>query len=361
MSELPKRQSLPKQAAEHIFRKIKAGEYAKQLPGERNLAERLQIGRDTLRSALEILEKQKVVSPRQHGKQRQILYQTDKKLKTKASKRIAFLSPKTLRQLSPLTLLELDNLRVLLHSNGYELDLLSPAIFQLKDPSRRLSEICYESHHDLWILYQCNASVQHWFQKNELPSIVRGYPHKGITLPCLDEDWEAAAFHAGVTLTRHGHRHIALLMPDTKLAGLRATEAGLRRAIETNQSQNSLHILKEQQDNASVTRALELSFKLKNPPTAIVVTRPRHVLTLISWLASHRLRVPNDLSLVAICYEDWFGFILPKIAHYRVDPSLLARSLIRLIKKISEDQQNPSDRKLLVPEYYSGSIQSLPE
>ena len=100
MPRLPRRHALPSQAAGIIEEMIASSELHDLIPGERTLAAKLQIGRNTLRAALEILEKKNIISKRQHGKRRSILNQSP--APTRAStRRVAFLSPKTLLQLPP--------------------------------------------------------------------------------------------------------------------------------------------------------------------------------------------------------------------------------------------------------------------
>lgn len=360
MPDLPKRQSLSSQAAEIMQKMIEAGEMTDQLPGERTLATRLQIGRDTLRAALDLMEKRGYISKKAHGKRREILHKKRAVSGKKKTKRVAFISPKTLKELPPLMLLEVDTLRELLNQQGCQLEVLSPAVFQLKNPARPLGKIVSESRFDAWILYQCPASVQNWFQKEKLPAIIRGYPHDQVSLPCLGEDWEAAAYHAGVTLVRKGHHRIGLLMPDSKLAGLIATETGLRRAVENPETGGKVHTIIDHQDPDSVINALSRAFQLETPPSAIVTTRSRHVLTLMTWLASHRLRVPHELSLIALSYEPWFEYIQPRISHYHSDPEALARTLARRVQSLLEDNTGGATRKLVTPEFNEGnSVQTV--
>ncbi|MBR9761941.1 GntR family transcriptional regulator, partial [bacterium] len=132
---------------------IAKGDIRERLPGERTLANQLQIGRDTLRAALEILEADKAISPREHGKRRQILAISPRK--ESATKRITYLSPKHLTQLPPWMLVEFDTLRELLNQRGYELQLVSPGLFHLKNPTRKLETLIQDTESDAWILYQC--------------------------------------------------------------------------------------------------------------------------------------------------------------------------------------------------------------
>ena len=229
MPRIPHRQPLPIQAADIILEMISSGDIQDLLPGERSLASQLQIGRDTLRAALEILEADGIISSREHGKRRRILSSATRK--SRATKRIAFLSPKTLVQLPPWMLVEFDTLRELLNQRGYVLQLVTPGLFHLKNPARKLESLIKDIEADAWILHQCTPPVQEWFDAQKIPALIRGYPQPDIQIPFIDEDWEAAAFHAGTLLKRNGHRRVGLLIPDTHLAGLRATEVGLRKAF----------------------------------------------------------------------------------------------------------------------------------
>ena len=356
MPRLPQRQSLPSQTADIILEMIHSGELTDTLPGERTLANRLQIGRDTLRAALDILESQKQITPREHGKRRSILGQP-KNTTANATRRVAFISPKDLHELPPWMLIEVDTLRELLNNRGYEFELLTPGVFHLQNPSRRLDKLVKDKHFDIWILYQCPLPIQEWFQKKKLPSIIRGYSNVGIDIPSIDEDWQASAFHAGGVLTRQGHRSIGLLMPDTQLAGLKATEAGLRNAVEQGHVDGRIHLLIDQADLGSTHKALEKAFSLKNRPTAIVGTRSRHILSVMSWLAQHGLSIPKDLSYISLSYEQWYAHITPSINHYHSDPATFARSMVRKVLHLTKNHKI-QPLKLLIPEYYAGrSIQ----
>jgi DNA-binding LacI/PurR family transcriptional regulator len=359
MPRLPKRQHLSLQAAGIIEEMITTGELRDLIPGERTLAEKLQIGRDTLRASLEILEQKKVISKRQHGKRRSILKQSS--TPTRAStRRVAFLSPKNLLQLPPKLLAEFDTLRELLQKQSYELELVSPGVFHLQNPSEKLKTLVKDHEADLWILYQCDRKIQEWFCDNQIPTLVRGFSHDAVDLPCIDDDWRSAAFHAGLHLKRMGHSRIGLLMPDTKLAGLRATEAGLQETAAENPESLSIHKMTDSGDLKSVTRALEIAFGLDQPPTALVATRSRHVLTLFSWLAAHRLAIPHDLSLITLSSETWFDHLVPSLSHYRSDPIMMARSVTRKVLQLAEGETSGAKIKLLVPEFFDGgSVKKL--
>ena len=352
MPRIPHRHKLPLQAAEILLEMISAGDIQNLLPGERKLATQLQIGRDTLRSALEILTTDGVISPCEHGKRRQILSAA---APTKASThRIAYLSPKKLTELPPWMLLEFDTLRDLLSKNDYQLQLVTPGLFHIKNPARKLEIMIKDTDADAWILHQCPRPVQEWFQEHQIPSLIRGSAQPGIKIPSVDEDWGASAFHAGSLLWRNGHRRIGLLRPETNLAGLHATEAGLRRACpETDEFDPIIPIL-EKGTPENIAVVLERSLRLQYPPTAIITTRSRHLLTGLTWAAQNELKIPRDLSVISLASEPWYEHIIPKPSHYSTDPANFARTVLRHIIPIAEGKPSTTAQKLLIPEYIAG-------
>lgn len=355
---MPHRQTLPLQAAEIVLEMISAGDIQDLLPGERKLASQLQIGRDTLRSALLILESDGVISPREHGKRRKIL--TTAARAATATYRIAYLSPKRLTQLPPWMMVEFDTLREFLHKQDYQLQLVSPGLFHLKNPTRKLESLIKDNDVDAWILYQCPPAVQEWFQKNKIPALIRGSAQPNINIPSVDEDWNASAYHAGSLLKRHGHSRIGLLRPEANLVGLAATEEGLRRACPTTDDLDPIIPLVEKGTPENIALVLERSLRLQHPPTAIVTTRSRHLLTLLTWANQYGIKIPEDLSVVSLSSETWFDHILPKPTHYATDPSGFARTVLRHIIPIATGQSYQSVQKLLIPEYIAGKTVSSP-
>lgn len=337
---------------------IKSGEIKQRLPGERELASRLQIGRDTLRMALVELEKTGWISVGEHGKRRQILKKSSNKKVENRSRRVGFLSPKRLEALPPTMLLEIDHMREMLARKDITLEIHTPSVFNLKRPGGRLKELVDSMQYDSWILYQSNESVQLWFEKQKIPCIVRGSVYPGIELPSLDLDWQATGFHAATLLARHGHRSIGLMVPDTQLQGLFAVQKGIENAVAKSPDDINLHTITEQGTAEAVAVSLHEMCHAEDPPTAIIATRSRQVLTLISWLASHKLRVPQNMSVVSLTYDNVFDALVPKISHYTMDRGTMARGVIRKLESVMKGQG--FDQKLLIPDFVlGGSVRTV--
>jgi len=150
--KLPERQSLVTQAVQIIQKMILNGTLSSPLPGERILASKLQIGRDTLRNALIELERTKWISPSAQGQRRQTLKTPQKLTKPTTTKRIGIISPKSLEALPSPMLIEFDALRDILASRNILLSILTPPVFESKNPAARLKQFIQDHPADAWIL-----------------------------------------------------------------------------------------------------------------------------------------------------------------------------------------------------------------
>ncbi|WP_377178723.1 substrate-binding domain-containing protein [Rubritalea tangerina] len=359
--KLPEKESLVRQTIDVLKEMMRNGELVSPIPGERTLASHLQVGRDTLRSALNELTRMGWISESAQGKRREILKITKAAPKKKQkTKRILFLSPQRLEEIPRLMLIELNSLRTLLAKRSIVVDVISPSIFDTAHPEKRLEQLVIDYPADAWILYRCTEPVQRWFQEKKIPCIVRGYPHPNISLPYLDEDWKAAAFHAGTRLLSHGHKSVGIVVPDAQLAGLKAAEQGLFEAVDKAGEGHYFHQVQEKKDIPSLVKSVQEALSSAHPPTALVLTRPRHVLSLSSWLATFGYSIPEHLSIVALCHEPWFEDFYYPITHYTTPPENMSKSLAKQIRHLLSGTPLPSGQSYVIPEHVAGeSIKSI--
>lgn len=358
--KLPSRNSLVSQTVSIIEEMIQKGELHSPLPGERKLAARLHIGRDTLRSALNELERRKWISPSNQGSRRMIL-KTDCAIKEEnTTRRVGFISPKPLEELPRNMLIELDALRAILAKQDTTLEILTPAVFNTAHPEKRLQQFIQDNQADAWLLYRCTREIQTWFAQQQLPCIIRGYPQPGVHLPYLDEDWKAAAYHVGTQLLKKGHTNVALIVPNQSLQGLKAAEEGLREAYDYVSDKCKVEILVEKGEKDSVIHSIQKGLSQNSNITALIVTRPRQILNTITWLASHRLHVPEHISLVALCYESWFSELIPTINHYKISHIKMAAALARRLDSLMQGSSLDNYSSFVIPEEVPGqSVKNL--
>jgi DNA-binding LacI/PurR family transcriptional regulator len=336
MHRLPKKTSLIAETAATLKQWIADGEMGQTLPGELRLKALLGVGRNTLRLALKILEDEHYISSPGQGRQRRV-EQSHSAPRTTASRRqlpVTFLSPYPM--VDRITLLEMEDLRKHLAGQGRELRFVTAGAVIQKRPEQHLQRMLRENPSAAWILSYVSEATQRWFQKQELPAFIYGSAFPGVDLPFIVNDWESAAFHAGIQLTRQGHRVIAQISYEQMMPGMLAVERGLRRALATVNAADRLLMLKTGHPPESVFQSLETTFNQPTRPTALVFCSSCQLVTCYSWLTSKGIAVPADLSLVSIPSDSWFDDLYPPVCHYENNLNTFAHHVRQKVMELVE-------------------------
>lgn len=350
---MPIRGNLVEECVRVIRLRLEEGEWSGGLPGERTLAQILEVGRDTVRLALQRLEYEGVLGPTQAGSKRTVLIVPDRSTRSRQEAlRIGILSPRRLEQLPQPTLFEVDHLRRALAEKGGDLKLFSPSWFEQKDPTKHLARLVKEETCSAWVLFRTSAEIQRWFAKSGTPCLVRGYPYSADLLPHLDVDWEVTARHASGRLWRQGHRRVGILIPPRHLRGV---EAAVRGASTLGEPDFSMLEMPENGTVQGVCRALSRALHLKSPPTAIVAPRPRQVATALTWLGTQGIRVPTDFGIISLGYDPFLDNLVPELSGYRVDPEAVSKLVIRRLRQLISGIPGRGSNSWITPEVVKGA------
>lgn len=336
MIQLPKRNSLVHETASTLKQWIAGGLIKDVLPGEMDLKERLRVGRDTLRLALQLLMAEGWVEPSSQGRKRRVHLQklSDLKRRARAGLPVTVLSPYQFEQGQ--TLMELEDTQKQLAELGRTMQFVSPEVYHLKDPEHLLQNVVQTHPSAAWVLYASSRPVQTFFANHGLPTVIHGWPYPGINLPYVAKDWEPAGFHAGLQFIRHGHRHIGMFEYVERGVGAMMIEQGLRRAIDTAGNGAKLLMFKDERTPESIVRAYEAAFKLKERPTAMVLTSSNHLLTSFSWMVSRGIRVPADVSLIVLPNDTWYSEFYPPLCHYKPNTKAFSHGLADRVMELVE-------------------------
>ena len=266
MELLPKRTTLVEETVATLKSWITAGILGETLPGELQLKDRLGVGRDTVRLALNLLTQQGWLIPTGQGRQRQVQREHLPLHGGGAAQSlpVTFLSPYPV--VHRLTLMEMEDTRARLEEQGRALHFISPRIFHLKNPARHLELLVGQRPSAAWVLNATSAAVQRWFDQRGLPTLLFETPFSGVSLPFVADDWEEAAFHAGLQLIRQGHRIIGILEYEERRPGLLAEERGLERALADAKVAGRLMVFKDDLTPPSVAPLARTGFQPGRTP-----------------------------------------------------------------------------------------------
>lgn len=346
-------QSLAAQVAQRIEQEIASKTWVGWLPGERAIAETLQISRKTVRKALGILQRDGAIKTA-HGLGHEIVAKAPARNAARPEVTIGLVVPESLEQLRPFTALWVDALRSFLIEKGYRLTIFSGHRYFSQRPDKALARLVSQNPQSCWMLAHSNERTQQWFQDKRVPCVLAGSSHHGLDLPNVDLDYFALCRHAAGAMLRHGHRHIALLTPLSQRAGDLESEAGFSAGSRQSNYGNVVsHIMRHDSTVPSVNRMLARMFDLASPPTAILVN-PAYYLTTVSFLAERRLRVPHDVSLISRDDDTFLSYLTPTPARYSCNPRTFAKRLMQPLLLLLRGEALPHTSFRIEPKYLPG-------
>lgn len=347
MNRLPQRVSLVAQTTAVLKEELQAGRWTRQLPGEKELCTLLHVGRVTLRSALDQLKREGWVRSSQ-GRRREIVGR--RRVRTsRSSDRVVLLTPVRLVNLQSFTIFWIDGLREHLATEGYHLEVHEhPACYSGR-PDRALESLASRLNPAAWVLSQSTARMQRWFSQRMVPCVITGSRHDGILLPSVDRDYRAISRHAAGVFLARGHRHLAFLNPGPELAGDYESEEGFKEGVEKSQRLDTeCFISRHNGSVADICAKLDALLKRSPPPTAFLVSRPNHVLTVMSHLLGRGLRFPADATLISRDHDSFLDNVVPSVARYRANPSVFARTISNLVIEVVRDGiVNPKEHRMM--------------
>jgi LacI family transcriptional regulator len=322
-------QTLPAQVGARIIAEIEKGTWSGWLPGERDLAKTLQVGRKTLRKALAHLQRDGAIAT-QHGLGHRINTPTSPPgAAAKAETSVGLLTAEALENLRPYTALWVDELRSLLFENNVRLAAFSGHRFFTGRPGRALARLVEQNPQTCWVLAHSNKNVQEWFHERRIPCIIAGSSHPGLPLPNVDLDFFAMCRHAVGAMLRLGHRRIALLIQESDRAGDLESERGFEDGARSSPHADVESLVVRHDGTVDdAYGALRRLFGLAKPPTAVLVAQSSFYLTTIAFLAERGLRVPRDVSLMSREDETFLNYLRPTPARYAGNPKIYAKRLL---------------------------------
>lgn len=347
----PQRVSLVSLTARSLLEAMQAGHWQGHLPGERDLCARLQVSRHTLRAALAELQRDGLLEVSERQRRRIQLKMASPK--AGHSSVIALLSSRPLIAMSPSAVVMVDELRDQLSRAGFTLEMhVTPACFTAK-PARALEALTTRSPAAVWILFSSLEPMQSWFLRHQLPCLVVGSSPRGIALPSIDADYRALCRHAGAMLRRKGHRHIVLLRPVGEFGGDIESENGLIEAMQGGETP-TFQVLRHNGSPEHVCAVLEQAMRGPNPPTACVVARAVHVLTVMMYLQRQGKRIPQDMAVVSRDDETFLQHAVPGVTRYAADPAQFARTVSKAARQLAETGILPPKAIRLMPQFVRG-------
>lgn len=331
-------QSIAAQVAQALRGEIANRAWAEALPGERQLAERFQVSRKTIRKALAELRAEGVLAT---TRSRGSTIKIPRRRARPEPARIALLLPQPLEASRPYTALWVTRLMALLQETGHPLQIFHGTKYFGQNAARSLDRLTRAHPARAWIIGGSNRPLQEWFAASGIPTIIAGSAHAGVALPSVDIDHRALCRHSAALFLRQQHRQLALFLDYGGHAGDAESEQGFREGLAAAADAPEPLVCSAERSAPSIIREVKRLLARKDPPTGWLVSNSYAYLTVLSYLASVGLRVPRDVSLISRDEETFLTFLHPRPTYYATKPAKLAHALHQGLKRLLAGDTSP--------------------
>ncbi len=351
----PRFLTLAQQVARVLEEDIRRGALRGILPSERQLVEKLQVSRRTIRAATEMLARKKLIRTAQ-GVETMILPRSGSRSDRGARRTIGMLLSQPPDEPNPFGNL-FDELRTLLSTHGFRLDTHFEQSCLSRRPAKALRRLVTRFSCDGWILASANRACQTWFCSQGFATVLIGTAHDGVTLPYVDVDMLATSRHAANVLLRNGHRRIALIIEDADWAGYCKTEQGFLEAVSQFGGEAAGQVLRHGGDVAGLQQLLARILQVPAPPTALFIVNPYHYITIAALLSDRGLKVPQDMSLLCRDNNICLRFLPIEPSRYGCNARAMAKEIFSTLVRTLQagPEHRPVKSVLMLPKFFEGA------
>ncbi len=351
---VPRKPSLVAQTVAVLREEIQRGRWHQWLPGEHELCSLLRVSRVTLRAALGQLQREGIVRTSQ-GRRREVVQQHRAAARRPSNHRVVLLTAEPLQALPTFAVCWIDGLREQLSDAGFHLEVhVSRQMY-----GTRAAEVLEALHQTVrpaaWVLYRSTLEMQRWFSTHSLPGVITGSRHQGVQLPSVDTDYRATCRHAAGQFLARGHRLLALLNPESGTGGELESEGGFQEAVQSPIWTGAKAVVVRHDGSVgSVCKVLSHLLRQAERPTALLVSRPVHVLTALGYLLRQGIKVPQEVAVISRDDDSFLEHVVPSVARYSSNPTAFAKKLSKVVLKVAESGLCAIVDHKLMPQFVRG-------
>ncbi|MDX1680782.1 MAG: substrate-binding domain-containing protein [Akkermansiaceae bacterium] len=338
------------QLADHLREELLRGRWTGTMPGQHQLLTELGTGMETIRSALEILQKQGYLKAQGKGKRRLITIPEEAQI---TSLKVRVLPYDEENKIAPFVL---DFVRMA-HDDGHQVEIQGKTLYDLKMNADKVSRYVSRFPADAWVVVSGKGEVLKWFSEQDFPTFALFGRIRDIEIASVNvRPYEAISEFVNRLLDQ-GHRRIVwMVRGERRKPRPGALEQHFLDLLESRGIEvGSYHLPEWDESREGLERCLDQLFRF-SPPTAIIVTEAQLYLAVQNSVNRRGMRVPEDLSMVCMdVFEndpslDW---ITPQVSHYRWHWQPVSRRMMKWLHNVAIGKKDLA-QTFLEAEYVEG-------
>jgi DNA-binding LacI/PurR family transcriptional regulator len=266
---------------------------------------------------------------------------------------VAILAGLPYHALSSFSLYLITALQENLQDHDCKIQVHAESRFGSDSSARSIENLVAQSRADCWVLVGPTPVTVRWFAEQNIPAIAAGGVPDDLAIPSMEVDTRSVARHAAGVFVRQGHRRVALVMSDRSFPQI---EEGFREGVAAVRAgaHVELQVLRNNRTVQQIQGTMDSLFASSNRPSALLVVRPKHMLTIMSHLTNSGFRIPRDVSLISMGHHPFLDDMTPSVAHYRFNWSQYAKRFSQLTHQLLTRGVLPMKQTLVTPEFVEG-------
>lgn len=348
--------SASEQVADHLREEIARGTWKGTMPGETQLLAHLGVGRDTIKVALSLLEKENLLVSQGPSRRRRIVLTGPLK---PSPMRIGILCYDENDRASRLNF----GLLHALAEIGHTAFIASKSLENLRMDARQVSGFVKQTEACAWIVIAGSRQVLEWFAEHEIPVFAIYGGQIGLAVAGAGPNHGPALRAAVRRLAELGHRKIvSLSYRGRREKGLQLIDRQVAEEMEAHGIPWSSYNFPFWKNDKDGFRLCLESLFVHTPPTALLVEEAPYLFTTIQFCGDRKLVVPKDISLVCSEYVSNFDFANPPIAHAAWDYRKMIPRIVRWAENIARGKGDDKRQASINAKFVEGgTIGPAPE
>lgn len=319
------------QLADYLKKQIEELKWTNTMPGESRLVTELRVGRETIRAAMNQLEKEGILSPCGQGRRRQIIKNKHASSSRKIRVKIFHYDKADRGNIDSASLL------AELLAAGIEAEFTEKSLKELGMKVQSIARYVKMNPADAWIISAASRDVIEWFADQPTPAIAMYGSSHGLKIAAAFPMMTPGLLVAVRRLIELGHKRIIMLAREERRnprpsgpekAFLDELEAA---GIKT----GDYNLPHWEESREGLSRLMDELLRF-SPPTAIFFQEAELYIAVKSHLSDRGYISPRDISLVVADSDPSFAWCDPIPSHISWDYHPVIRSVVQWVKRVAK-------------------------